>query len=136
MLLSFVQEVLIDAKFDVTTAATGEECLQLAEKEPPDLILLDFVLPDMKGDEVCRKLMENPKTANIRVVYMSGIVADLRPEQSANPNVIGFLNKPFTSDLLIQTVETHMPKSSEESGANESQTLRRKTGASTCGNSG
>lgn len=114
MLLSFVQEVLIDAKFDVTAAATGEECLRLAEQNHPDLILLDFILPDMKGDEVCRRLLENPKTAGIRVVYMSGIVADLRPEQSTNPNVIGFLNKPFTSDLLIQTVETHMPPSPQD----------------------
>jgi CheY-like chemotaxis protein len=114
MLLSFVQEVLIDAKFDVTTAATGEECLRAAEKDPPDLILLDFILPDMKGDEVCRKLLENPRTAGIRIVYMSGIVSDLRPEERANPNVIGFLNKPFTSDLLIQTVENHMPQSPEE----------------------
>jgi len=122
MLLSFVQEVLIDAKFDVHTAITGEECLQLAEQDPPDLILLDFVLPDMKGDEVCRRLLENPKTAGIRVVYMSGIVADLRPEQSSNPNVIGFLNKPFTSDLLVQTVETHMPTSPEEPEPTESHT--------------
>ena len=121
MLLSFVQEVLIDAKFDVTTAATGEECLRLVEKELPDLLLLDFVLPDMKGDEVCHKLLENPKTAGVRVIYMSGIVADLRPEQSANPNVIGFLNKPFTSDLLIQTVETHMPKSPDEPEQPEAQ---------------
>jgi DNA-binding response OmpR family regulator len=121
MLLSFVQEVLIDATFDVTTAATGEECLQLAQKDLPDLILLDYVLPDMKGDEVCRKLSENPTTAGVRVVYMSGIVADLRPELMANPNVIGFLNKPFTSDLLIQTVENHMPKPSEEPEPTEPQ---------------
>jgi DNA-binding response OmpR family regulator len=121
MLLSFVQEVLIDANFDVMTAATGEECLQVAQKDLPDLILLDYVLPDMKGDDVCRKLSENQTTANVRVVYMSGIVADLRPELMANPNVIGFLNKPFTSDLLIQTVENHMPKPSEEPEPTESQ---------------
>jgi DNA-binding response OmpR family regulator len=122
MLLNFVQEVLIDAKFDVTTAASGGECLQLAEQHPPDLLLLDFILPDMKGDEVCRRLLENPKTAGITVVYMSGIVTDLRPDKTTNPNVIGFLNKPFTSDLLIETVETHMPKSSEEPDQAESQT--------------
>jgi DNA-binding response OmpR family regulator len=114
MLLSFVQEVLIDAKFDVTTAATGAECLNMAGSSPPDLILLDYVLPDMKGDEVCRQLLENERTARVPVVYMSGIVADLRPEVMANPNVIGFLNKPFTSDLLIQTVESHMSKSPEQ----------------------
>ena len=115
MLLSFVQEVLIDANFDVTTATSGEEGLRVAEKSPPDLILLDYILPGMRGDEVCRRLLENPARAATPVVYMSGFGAELRPEQTANSNVIGFLNKPFTSDLLIQTVETHMPKSPEES---------------------
>jgi DNA-binding response OmpR family regulator len=114
MLLSFVQEVLIDANFDVTTATTGEEGLRAVEKSPPDLILLDYILPGMRGDEVCRRLLENPAWATTPVVYMSGFAAEIRPEQTANPNVIGFLNKPFTSDLLIQTVETHMPKSPEE----------------------
>lgn len=119
MLLSFVQELLIDANFEVTTATTGEEGLRAAEKSPPDLILLDYVLAGMRGDEVCRKLLENPATAATPVVYMSGFGAQLRPQQTANPNVIGFLNKPFTSDLLVQTVETYMPKSPEESEQSE-----------------
>ncbi len=114
MLLSFVKEVLIDANYDVTTASTGEEAVRAAQTGMPDLILLDFILPDMKGDEVCRRLLENPGTAVIPVVYISGYGAELQASRSENSNVIGFLNKPFTSDLLIQTVETHMPRKSEE----------------------
>ena len=114
MLLSFVKEVLIDANYDVTTASTGEEAVHAAQTGMPDLILLDFILPDMKGDEVCRRLLENPGTAAIPVVYMSGYGAEVQASRSENSNVIGFLNKPFTSDLLIQTVETHMPRKSEE----------------------
>src|SRR2546421_5905697 len=113
MLLSFVKEVLIEANYDVATASTGEEAVRAAQSETPDLILLDFILPDMKGDEVCRRLLENPGTAAIPVVYMSGYGAELQASRSENSNVIGFLNKPFTSDLLIQTVETHMPRKSE-----------------------
>src|SRR5947207_551045 len=114
MLLSFVKEVLIGANYDVTTASTGEEAVHAAQTGMPDLILLDFILPDMKGDEVCRRLLENPGTAAIPVVYLSGYGAGLQASRSENSNVIGFLNKPFTSDLLIKTVETHMPKKSEE----------------------
>jgi DNA-binding response OmpR family regulator len=114
MLLSFVKEVLIDANYDVTAASTGEEAVRAAQTGVPDLILLDFILPDMKGDEVCRRLLENPGTAAIPVVYISGYGAELQASRSENSNVIGFLNKPFTSDLLIQTVETHMPRKSEE----------------------
>jgi DNA-binding response OmpR family regulator len=115
MLLSFVKEVLIEANYEVTTASSGEEAVRAAQSGGPDLILLDFILPDMKGDEVCRRLLENPGTATIPVVYMSGYGAELQASRSENSNVIGFLNKPFTSDLLIKTVETHMPRKSEES---------------------
>src|SRR5205085_12621673 len=113
MLLSFMKEVLIEANYDVDSASTGEEAVREAQTNLPDLILLDFILPDMKGDEVCRRLLENPGTAAIPVVYMSGYGAELQASRSENPNVIGFLNKPFTSDLLIKTVETHMPRKSE-----------------------
>jgi CheY-like chemotaxis protein len=115
MLLSFVKEVLIEANYEVATASSGEEAVRAAQSGAPELILLDFILPDMKGDEVCRRLLENPGTAGLPVVYMSGYGAELQASRSENSNVIGFLNKPFTSDLLIKTVETHMPKKSEES---------------------
>jgi len=114
MLLSFVKEVLIEANYDVATATTGEEAVRAAQSETPDLILLDFILPDTRGDEVCRRLLENPGTAGIPVVYMSGYGAELQASRSEHSNVIGFLNKPFTSDLLIKTVETHMPRKSKE----------------------
>jgi DNA-binding response OmpR family regulator len=113
MLLSFVKEVLVDAGYEVTTASTGEEAVREAQRGSPDLILLDFILPDMKGDEVCRRLLENPGTAGIPVVYMSGYGAELQAS-GQNSNVIGFLNKPFTSDLLTRTVETHMPRKQDE----------------------
>jgi DNA-binding response OmpR family regulator len=117
MLLSFVREILTDANYQVATASTGEESLVAAKNEPPDLILLDYALPDMKGDEVVRNLSENSETAKIPVIYMSAFGSDLQPQQVSNSNVIGFLNKPFTSDLLLKTLKKHMPESSGESVA-------------------
>jgi CheY-like chemotaxis protein len=55
----------------VTLAPDGREGLRLARQEKPNLILLDFVLPDLPGDEVCRQLMADPATAEIPVVLMS-----------------------------------------------------------------
>jgi DNA-binding response OmpR family regulator len=114
MLLSFVKEILAEANYNVVTAATAEEGLVSAARDVPDLVLLDYVLPDMKGDEVSRHLSQKPATANVRIVYMSGFGADLKPDQINNANVIGSLNKPFTSDLLLKTVEKYMPKESSE----------------------
>ena len=114
MMLSFVSEILTEANFHVSTAPTAEEGLRLSADERPGLILLDYILPDMKGDEVSRRLSENPATANIHVVYMSGYGTDLQEESLTNTNVIGFLNKPFTSDLLVKTVEIYMPNQEGE----------------------
>src|SRR5204863_3833706 len=63
-----------------------------------------------KGDEVSRHLSQDSATAKVPIIYMSGFGADLKPDQVNNANVIGSLNKPFTSDLLLRTVEKYMPK--------------------------
>lgn len=115
MLLSFVKDILIEANYDATAAPTATEGLEAAKESKPDLILLDYVLPDMRGDEITNRLREHRETADVPVVYMSAIGVDLKFLPATNPNVIGFLNKPFTSDLLIKTVEKYMPKSPDES---------------------
>ena len=115
MLLNFVKEILTDANYDVVAAATAEEGLRAAATETPHLILLDYVLPDMKGNEVLSRLSNQPATARVPVVYMSGFGADVPSDPNQTPNVVGSLNKPFTSELLLSTVETYMPKETAES---------------------
>lgn len=125
MLLSFVKDILSEANYDVAAAATAQEGLSAAANDPPDLILLDYVLPDMKGDEVCQRLTDNPATARVPIVYMSGFGADLQPDQITNGNVIGSLNKPFTSDLLVKTVENYMPKDLNEPSQPENEPVEQ-----------
>jgi len=108
MLLSFVKEILEEQNYDILTAPTATEGLQLSRSAVPDLILLDFVLPDMKGDEVCRQLVADPATAKIPVVYVSGFGSDLQPDRSEIPNVIGSISKPFTSETLVNAVRTYL----------------------------
>ncbi|HEY8835667.1 MAG TPA: response regulator, partial [Chthoniobacterales bacterium] len=123
MLLSFVKEILSEANYEVATAATAGEGLAAAASDPPDLVLLDYVLPDMKGDDVCQRLTENSATASVPIIYMSGFGADLEPDQIKSANVIGSLNKPFTSDLLIKTVENYMPKDPNEPAQPENERI-------------
>ena len=123
MLLSFVKEILSEANYEVNTAPTAAEGLEAAANDPPDLILLDYVLPDMTGDEVCQRLSENSATAKVSIIYMSGFGTDLQPDQIKSANVIGSLNKPFTSDLLIKTVENYMPKDTSEPAQPETKTM-------------
>ena len=108
MLLSFVKEILEEQNYDILTAPNATEGLQVSRSAMPDLILLDFVLPDMKGDEVCRQLVADPSTAKIPVVYVSGFGSDLQPDRSEIPNVIGSISKPFTSETLVNAVRTYL----------------------------
>ncbi len=119
MLLSFVKEILEEQNYRVVTAPTAAEGLEMSRSENPDLILLDFILPDMKGDAVCRQLVADPLTAKIPVVYVSGFGSDLQPDNAEIPNVIGALNKPFTSETLINSVRGYL--GGKENAPNESR---------------
>ena len=129
VLLSFVKEILSEANYEVTTVATAEDGLSAATNDPPDLILLDYILPDMKGDEVCRRLSDNAATASVPIVYMSGFGTDLQPDQMTSPSVIGSLNKPFTSDLLMKTVEKYMPNDPNEPAEPQSESVEMQPSA-------
>jgi DNA-binding response OmpR family regulator len=110
MLLDFVEKILSEANYDVVTAATAQEGLLATREQPPDLILLDYLLPDLRGDEVSCRLSKDESTARIPVVFVSSFAADLEQTQTKSSNVLGVLNKPFTSDLLLEAVEQYLPK--------------------------
>jgi DNA-binding response OmpR family regulator len=114
MLLGFVEEILTEANYDVVTAGTAEEGLQATRQQKPDLILLDYLLPDLRGDEVSRRLSEDESTAHIPVVFMSGFAADLGDAQARSENILEILHKPFTSDSLVKAVQANL---SREEGA-------------------
>ena len=107
MLLVFVADVLAtaDRNFQVMTTPSGAEGLRLATSERPDLVLLDYSLTDMTGDKVCRALLENPATARIPVLMMSGHLSELAKTAEAYENVVAALPKPFLSGALICAVE-------------------------------
>ncbi len=114
MLLGFVEEILTEANYDVVTAGTAEEGLQATRQQKPDLILLDYLLPDLRGDEVSRRLSEDESTAHIPIIFMSGFAADLEDAQARSENILGILHKPFTSDSLVKAVQGNL---SREEGA-------------------
>ncbi|MDX2225729.1 MAG: response regulator [Verrucomicrobiae bacterium] len=96
----------------LTLASSGHEGCELAQSVQPDLILLDYVLPDFSGDEICETFLKNPLTARTPVILMSSSGEEIRRIRSRFPNIINILVKPFTRELLIATVrqafETHV----------------------------
>jgi len=110
MLLGFVEEILTEANYDVVTAGTAQEGLQATRQQKPDLILLDYLLPDLRGDEVSQRLSEDEATAHIPVIFMSGFAADLGDAQARSENILGILHKPFTSDSLLKAVQQNLSR--------------------------
>ena len=106
MLLIFVEDVLATAEPDwqITTALNGSEGLREIERVNPDIVLLDYSLPDFNGDEVCRRLLENERTAKVPVLMMSGHVAQMNATAQRFPNVVETIEKPFLSDALVDLV--------------------------------
>src|SRR5437762_4245268 len=91
MLLGFVEEILTEANYDVVTAGTAEEGLQATRRQKPDLILLDYLLPDLRGDEVSRRLSEDESTAHIPVIFMSGFAAELGGALASLASIVAIL---------------------------------------------
>ena len=85
-------------------ARDGADGIAAAHRERPDLILLDYLLPDMKGDEVCRSLSEQAATSRLPIVLMSSSAAEMRRTESEFTAVVRSIAKPFTPELLTATV--------------------------------
>ena len=92
--------------YKVITATTGENCLKLAEKESPDLVLLDVMMPGMDGGETAHLLLENPKTKNIPIIFLTSIISK-REEQEClgEPGGHLFVAKPFDTKRLLGAIE-------------------------------
>jgi CheY-like chemotaxis protein len=90
--------------FDVRTARNGREVLQLAVERPPDLVLLDLVMPEMDGLEAARKMRELPQLNSTRIVGVSATVTSSERKQAFTAACDAFLGKPIQVRQLLKTM--------------------------------
>jgi DNA-binding response OmpR family regulator len=107
MLLIFVEDILAraDPKLQITTALDATDGLAKIGRIIPDLVLLDYSLPDFNGDELCQRLLQDKRTAQVPVLMMSGHVAEMTAAAARLPNVVATIEKPFFSEALIDLVQ-------------------------------
>jgi len=92
--------------FKLISALDGETGLELVEKEIPDLILLDLILPKIEGIEVLKKLRENPKTKEIPVIVLTNVDDFGKLEKSLELGVKSYLVKTdFTLEEVLQKIK-------------------------------
>lgn len=98
--------LLTNEKFQIVTASNGRQAIEQVEKEKPDLILLDVMMPDMSGFEVSQQLKANPKTSEIPIIFLTALnsTADIVKGFQVGGN--DFISKPFNKEELIIRV-TH-----------------------------
>ena len=97
-----------DGRFEVRTASTGYDAGILTEKFRPDVLLLDFKLPDINGNVVCRTIRSNPNYRHMKILIISG-VAD--PDEVAELKSAGaneFIRKPFDINAVIGRIAEMM----------------------------
>ena len=96
--------VLKPAGYELELAADGAGAIEMAKAVNPALILLDFILPDMRGTDVCRRLAADPDTANIPIVLISAKGAEIRQAYRDVGNVVTYITKPFKPQDVTSTV--------------------------------
>lgn len=106
--LRLLLALLKNAGFEVLTAINGEMALTAANETDPDLILLDILLPDMKGYEVCKRLKSNPQTATIPIIFISGLGGSIDKLHAFSAGGVDYICKPFQSEEVLARVQTHL----------------------------
>lgn len=91
--------------YSTDTAATGTDAVAHARSRRPDVILLDAMLPDMTGFEVCALLKQDAATVDIPVVMLTAMLDNVARDKAASVGVDHFLNKPITKAQLQETLE-------------------------------
>src|SRR5690554_1234251 len=105
--LKVLYETLKDKGYRLLIANEGEKALDLAHRHHPEVILLDIMMPEMDGYEVCARLKADPETADIAVVFLSAL-DDLQAKvKGFSLGGADYISKPFQSQEVIARVKTH-----------------------------
>ena len=92
---------LLRGKYQVKAAKSGTRALQIAAADPPpDLVILDVMMPEMDGYEVCRRLQGDPATAAIPVIFLTGHPDESERERALVLGAAGYICKPVDPDEL------------------------------------
>lgn len=106
--LDLLNGILRD-KYKVKVATNGSTALKLATQDPPpDIILLDIMMPDMSGYEVCRRLKLEASTAAIPIIFITSKTEVEDEQQGLDLGAVDYVTKPFHPDIILARVKTHL----------------------------
>ncbi len=100
----FVDVLERDGRFEVKTASTGYDAGILTQEFMPDLLILDYMLPDINGNVVCQTIRKNPNFEHIKIVIVSGVVNQDEINDLLKAGADDFVKKPFNIEKLIERI--------------------------------
>lgn len=104
-IVELISDILTrDGRFDIRTASSGYEAGMATQQFRPDLILLDYMLPDVNGNVVCQTIRSNPEFENTRIIIVSGVIKQEEIDQLLKSGAEDFIKKPFTISELTDKV--------------------------------
>jgi len=103
--LRLLSSILTRAGYEVRKALNGETALIAAQSSVPDLILLDIMMPDMDGYQVCQHLKSDPQTLQVPVIFISALNTDWYKEKAYDVGGVGYITKPFKVEEILSCVE-------------------------------
>jgi two-component system, OmpR family, response regulator len=104
-IIELIVDVLVrDGRFEIETASSGYEAGISTQQFRPDLILLDYMLPDINGNVVCQTIRKNPEFESIKIIIVSGVVKRDEIDQLLKSGAEDFIKKPFNIAELTDKI--------------------------------
>ncbi len=106
--IDLLSEMLYE-DYKVKAALYGSRALKIAKKTPhPDMILLDIMMPEMDGYEVCKQLKDDPLTSKIPVIFITAMSEISYEKKGLDLGAVDYINKPFNPDIVLRRIKTHI----------------------------
>ncbi len=106
--LQLLEHLLAETGYRILTAVNGKSGVKTAVEEPPDLILLDIIMPGMDGYQVCERLKAIPETRHIPIIFLTARRATEDVVRGFKAGAVDYVFKPFEKEELLARVHTHV----------------------------
>lgn len=106
--LEVVEMLLISENYDVYKARDGKEALDIIKSVTPDLVILDIMMPEIDGVEVCKRMRKIDKMVDIPIVMFSAKLSAVDKKESFDAGADGFITKPFNARGFIAGIKTYL----------------------------
>jgi adenylate cyclase len=105
----FLMNGLLEDRFEVLQATSGKAGLEVVmSNAPPDMVLLDIMMPDMDGYEVLRRIRQHPPTANIPVIFLTALASQKDKHLGMDLGAVDYLTKPVDPELVVKRIQAHV----------------------------